>query len=67
MSASKVTTYIDTVTNEWLQRYADSLGIKRSELVKLLIERERRNHWLERAMDDPDAVPIRLRNDEPSA
>jgi hypothetical protein len=67
MSPPKVTTYIDPVTNEWLNRYADSLGIKRSELVRILIQRERRNHWLERAMDDPDAVPIRLRNDEPSA
>mgnify|MGYP006286797763 CR=1 FL=1 len=58
MTALKLTTYVDRETHEWLCAYANRVGLKRSELIKLLILREKRNHWLEKAMDLPDPHPV---------
>lgn len=49
----QVTAHIDAETRRWLDRYARSLKLKPSELVRLLIVRERRVRLLETCMTAP--------------
>ena len=51
---TQITAYLSEETKVWLQRYARGLGLKESEVVRLLIERERRIQWLSWSLDQPD-------------
>jgi len=51
----QITTYLHKETTKWLTRYSKELRLKKSEIVKLLVERERQIHWLRwmRGVPDP--------------
>lgn len=57
----QITTYLHHETERWLGRYSKELGLKRSEVVKLLVERERQVHWLRwtRGVPDPSMGPAK--------
>ena len=53
----QVTVYLKSQeTSAWLADYAKDLGLDRSEVVRLLIERERKVGWLRWSLSarDPD-------------
>lgn len=52
----QVTVYLKTAQADWLADDASELGLDRSEVVRLLIEREREVGWLRwaRCVPDPD-------------
>lgn len=49
-SRPQVTAHIDADTRRWLDRYAKTLKLKPSELVRLLIRHEQEIRWLEKCM-----------------
>lgn len=52
----QVTVYLKSAQMDWLADYASELGLDRSEVVRLLVEREREVGWLRwsRSVPDPD-------------
>lgn len=42
----QITSYVDASTKKWLRAYALKCGLKASEVVKLLVVRERKGKWL---------------------
>ena len=52
----QITAYLYSDTKKWLVTYADRLGLDRSEVVRMLLEREKNVRWLEWAVktDDPE-------------
>lgn len=59
----QVTAHIDADTREWLGRYAKKLKLNPSELVRLLIQRERRTRWIEKSLSlsDEDLAALSIR------
>ena len=58
--------YIDAAARNWLDRYAAELTLFRSDVVRLLLEREKQVQWIKWAtgVDDParsKAKPLRSR------
>jgi hypothetical protein len=51
----QITAHIDRETRDWLDRYAKSFKLSASELLRLLIRRERKVGWLKSAFSLPDA------------
>jgi hypothetical protein len=51
----QVTVHIDRDTRDWLDRYARRFRLSSSELLRLLIRRERKVGWLKSAFHMPDA------------
>ena len=52
----QITTYLHPDTKKWLINYADRCHLHRSEVVRLLLERERQVMWLLWALNTPDAA-----------
>ena len=50
----QITAYINEGTRDWVRKYAEELGLKESEVVRLLIERERKIRWLSWSLQQPD-------------
>lgn len=50
----QITAYLHLDTKEWLTKYASKLRLPRSEVVRLLVERERQIGWLSWALATPD-------------
>jgi hypothetical protein len=50
----QITAYLHLDTKEWLARYATKLRLPRSEIVRLLVEREQQVRWLRWALPTPD-------------
>jgi len=50
----QVTVYLDPETKDWLTKYGSSLHTKESEVLRLLVERERRIGWLRWALHQKD-------------
>jgi hypothetical protein len=50
----QVTVYLDPETKDWLTKYGSSLHTKESEVLRLLVERERRIEWLRWALHQKD-------------
>jgi hypothetical protein len=50
----QITTYLSSETKVWLTRYAAQFGLRESEVVRLLVERERHIGWLKRVISVPD-------------
>jgi hypothetical protein len=52
---TQITAYLHADTKPWLRKYADECGLKESEVVRLLLEREKQVRWLRWALivDDP--------------
>jgi len=44
---SQMTVYLHSETKKWLKSYADGISLRESEIVRCLIEREKRKPWLE--------------------
>ena len=54
MKRRQATAHLDVETKEWLSKYAASLKLKESEILRCLLMRERQVQWLKWAMDQPD-------------
>jgi len=52
----QITTYFHPDTKVWLTEYAREMGLKESEVVRLLVERERNIGWLKTAISAPDTA-----------
>ena len=50
----QITAYLNEGTRAWVRNYAEELGLKESEVVRLLIERERKIQWLSWSLQQPD-------------
>jgi hypothetical protein len=50
----QVTVYLDPETKDWLTKYGSTLHTKESEVLRLLVERERRIEWLRWALHQKD-------------
>lgn len=50
----QITAYLHLDTKDWLDKYASALRLPKSEIVRLLIERERQVRWLKWALPIPD-------------
>ena len=46
----QITAYLHRDTDRWLRKYAHAHGVTRSEIVRILLLRERRLHWLAPAL-----------------
>lgn len=53
---TQITAYLYRDTKAWLRRYAHDRGLKESEIVRLLLEREQQVGWLAWAFSVPDAA-----------
>ncbi len=67
----QVTTYFSADAKQWLATYARALGLKESEVLRLLAAREREVQWLRWACTVPDPEqgkpsPIRHPSNRPS-
>ena len=65
---TQITAYLHADTKPWLRKYADECGLKESEVVRLLVEREQQVHWLRWALSARDpaqgpASPLSPRED----
>jgi hypothetical protein len=50
----QITAYLHADTKAWLAKYAAQLGLPKSEVVRLLVEREEQIRWLTWALSAPD-------------
>jgi hypothetical protein len=50
----QITAYLYSDTKKWLVSYAAECGLHRSEVVRLLLERERQVRWLKWALETRD-------------
>jgi hypothetical protein len=50
----QITAYLYPDTKKWLISYSASCGLHRSEIVRLVLERERQIQWLKWALKTPD-------------
>lgn len=50
----QITAYLHADTKVWLAKYAADLRLPKSEIVRLLIEREEQVRWLIWALSAPD-------------
>lgn len=48
----QTTTHLRGDQKEWLPEYASGLGLGESELLRILVERERRTRWLETVLNN---------------
>jgi hypothetical protein len=55
----QITAYLQLDTKKWLTKYAERLRLPSSDVVRLLVERERQVRWLEwaRSVPDPGMAP----------
>lgn len=53
MVRPQVTAYLDRAQKQWLADYSNALGIRQSELVRILVERERQVRWLNTVLRGP--------------
>ncbi len=51
---TQITVYLDSITKEWLAEYARKTCLRESEIVRLLVRREREIEWLSWALQQPD-------------
>jgi len=69
---TQITAYLYADTKSWLRKYAKECGLKQSEIVRVLVEREVEVRWLKWALSvrDPAQGPTgplpRLKNRLPS-
>jgi len=64
----QITSYLHPDTKKWLTAYAKKFGMDRSEVVRVLLEREKQVRWLQWALAtaDPamsDATKMKRRRD----
>jgi len=60
----QITAYLHPDTKAWLAKYAAELRLPKSEVVRLLVEREEQVRWLTWALSAPDpakASPAAMR------
>ena len=50
----QITAYLHLETKQWLEQYAAKLKLPKSEVVRLLVEREQQVGWLKWALETPD-------------
>jgi hypothetical protein len=55
----QITAYLHADTKVWLAKYAARLRLPKSEIVRLLIEREEQVRWLVWALSAPDPAQAR--------
>ena len=51
---TQITVYLDDETKIWLTEYASLLHQRATEVVRLLVEREKEVEWLKWALQQPD-------------
>ena len=56
MARPQITFYPGKGQKQWLKEYSKNLGIKESELVKILVERERNLKWLQAVLRAPQST-----------
>ncbi len=59
----QTTAHLGQEQKEWLAAYAASLRLGESELLRILIEKERRTRWLEAVLNDVGGAGQNLTSD----